>query len=177
MFAALYADGRLLDSDGETESVTVELNSDGDTAWRCRACGEDVTETAEGYATETDELVCWAYEPPADALPGPDFGDGPHDPERIPLSWCNAAGISVDPCADSVTVSLSVGDPRGAFTFTLSRIADDAPGDLAGRIVLHVPYPGEPLPHMPLAAVRPGTYLVGGQIGAQSRPTAARCAA
>jgi hypothetical protein len=159
MFAALYADGLPVDADAETESVTLEFGTGAGAAWRCRACGEDLTETTQGYAADTpDGSVCWASQ---DAPSGPEHSDRPHDPEPVPLSWCNGAGIRVDESADSVTLSLSVGDPRGAFTFTLRRIPEDAPGELAGRIVLHTPYPGESLPHMPLAAVRPGTYLVG----------------
>jgi hypothetical protein len=166
MFAALFADGRPVDSDPDTESVSLEFDTDGLPVWRCRACGEDLTETADGYEADPAGPVCWAYEPADDTESGPDYGEGPHDPERIPLSWCNRAGIRVDEAADSVTVSLSVGDPRGAFTFTLTRVPDDGAGDLAGRIVLHTPYPDEPCPHMPLTPVRPGTYLVGHPAGA-----------
>lgn len=69
-------------------------------------------------------------------------GDGPHSRERIAPSWVNCAGMSTDEKDDSVTVSISVGDPRGAFTFTVRRIPDNAESDLPGRLILHVPYPG-----------------------------------
>jgi hypothetical protein len=174
MFAALCADGLPIASDGETESVTLEFGTGAGALWRCRACGEDLTETTAGWAAEAaDGLLCAAYDPADGALTGSQ--EGRHDPERIPLSWCNGAGIRVDESADSVTLSLSVGDPRGAFTFTLRRICDDAPGELAGRIVLHTPYPGESLPHMPLTAVRPGTYLVGATPAAAAQLRPASC--
>lgn len=158
-----------------TESVSLEFDTDGAPVWRCRACGAELTETTDGYTTDDgsdgDGAVCWAYEPANDT--SPDFGEGPHDPQRIALSWCNQAGISLDSAADSVTVSVSVGDPRGTFTFTLTRIPDDAAGELAGRIVLHTPYPGEPWAHLPLSEVRPGSYVVGDRT---ARAAAARAA-
>ena len=174
MFAALYADGRLVDSDGDTESVGLELDT-GRALWCCRACGAELAETTSAYTTDTTDTtggpVCWAYEPAEDTGTGPGFGEGPHDPQRVPLSWCNHAGIQVDPGSDSVTVSVSVGDPRGAFTLTLSRVPDDAAGELAGRVVLHVPYPGQPLGHLPLAEVRPGSYAVGHPPAPVARPS------
>lgn len=91
----------------------------------------------------------------------PGYGKGPHVPERVPLSWVNSAAIDADDKDDSVTVSISVGDPRGAFTFTVRRIPDDAESDLAGRLLMHLPYPGHPLPHEPLTEHHPGIYLIG----------------
>jgi len=50
---------------------------------------------------------------------------------------------------------VSVGDPRGGFCFTVRRLRD-------GRIVIHMPYPKEGLPHMDTAElVGPGTLTVG----------------
>lgn len=97
----------------------------------------------------------------ADGRNRPDYGEGPHDPERIPLSWCNSAAVHTDESEDSVTVSISVGDPRGAFTFTIRRVPDDAEGDLAGRLIMHTPYTGEPMPHAALTVLHEGTHVVG----------------
>jgi hypothetical protein len=154
MFAALSVNGEpseILDEDG---SVTLEFDSYRP-QYRCRDCGVDLVETTGGFlpADGGDEDDCPAL--PADDDPRP------HDPERIPLSWCNGARITTDEADDAITVALSVGDPRGGFAVTIRRIPDDAPGDLAGRLVMHTPYPGEPLPHEQLSPLHPGTYLVG----------------
>lgn len=55
-----------------------------------------------------------------------------------------------------MSVSVSVGDPRGAFTFTIRRRPD------TGALLLHVPYAGEPMPHARLTELHPGTYEVNG---------------
>ncbi|WP_200826152.1 hypothetical protein [Kibdelosporangium aridum] len=139
------------------ERVGVEYSAE--SLFRCRACGEDLISTTEGLSTVSGEVDCRDFEPPD----GPDSDqlDGPHDPERVPLSWCNSAAVHSDESQDSVTVSISVGDPRGAFTFTIRRVPDDSDGDLAGQLVMHTPYVGEAAPHMPLAALHDGTYLIG----------------
>lgn len=72
---------------------------------------------------------------------------------RAPLAWVNHAGINLDRQHDSVTVRISVGDPRGAFAFTVSRHPD---GDLR----LSVPYPGEGAPHCELEQLNPGFYRI-----------------
>jgi len=146
MFSTLCVDGVTdLVDDGAPETVSLEFTATG--TYRCGMCGEDLVETVNGVESESDEPCC---------------GDE-HEPERVALSWCNSAAISVDEADDSVTVAISVGDPRGAFTFTVRRIPDDAAGELAGRLVLHLPYSAQPAPHMPLTALHDGTYLVGAQ--------------
>lgn len=71
------------------------------------------------------------------------------------LSWLNSAAIVLDYERDEASVSLSVGDPRGAFVFTIRRRPD------TGELLLHVPCPGEGLPHMPIQELRPGAYRIG----------------
>jgi len=66
----------------------------------------------------------------------------------------NSAAITFQPDDESVTVSISVGDPRGAFTMTVRRLTD-------GSLVLHVPHAGDSTPHMPLVEDHPGTYRIG----------------
>ena len=107
---------------------------------------------------DRDESADHGEDPDAGRL---DYGKGPHVPERAPLSWVNSAAIDADDKDDSVTVSISVGDPRGAFCFTVRRIPDHAESHLAGRLLMHLPYPGHPLPHEPLTEHHPGTYLIG----------------
>jgi len=147
MFSTLYVDGAPVDlMDDVPETVTVEFAAAAGT-YRCRACGEELAETVTGFEPDSGDPCC------AD--------DEEHDAERVPLSWCNSAAISVDESGDAVTVATSVGDPRGAFAFAIRRIPDDTAGDLAGALVMHVPYPMQPSPHMPLTPLHDGTYLVG----------------
>jgi len=118
---------------------------------RCRACGELVSSSGE----DGDDDECQENERDDDTF-------GPHDPAPVALNWVNHAGVSIDEEDDSVTLHISVGDPRGAFTLTVRRIPVDADNpELAGKLVMHVPYTGEPTPHVPLADLHPGTYIVG----------------
>ncbi|MFJ8965342.1 hypothetical protein ACIRG5_38750 [Lentzea sp. NPDC102401] len=137
----------------EDDSVTVSLEFPWENGpdRHCTRCGEDLVETSNGYEDDSGSSVC--DEDSGEALP--------HEAGQVPLSWVNSATIDADEAEDSVTVSISVGDPRGAFTFTLRRVPDDAVGDLGGRLVLHVPYPGEPCPHRQLTALHPGAFVVG----------------
>jgi len=74
---------------------------------------------------------------------------------RGPLAWLNSARITTNPKDDAVTCAVSIGDPRGAFAFTVRRLPD-------GRIIIHMPYPKEGLPHMETAELGgPGTLVVG----------------
>ncbi|MBV9011074.1 MAG: hypothetical protein JO272_03310 [Pseudonocardiales bacterium] len=160
MFAALYVNGEPFGlSDENPNTIRLEFDTESAPTYRCRACGDDLTETTNGYESEFNGLHCPDYAPTDDT--GPDYGEGMHDPERIPLSWCNSAGISTNEADDSITVSLSVGDPRGAFAFTITRIPDNANSDRAGRLILHAPYPGQPSPHKELTQIHAGVYVIG----------------
>src|ERR1043165_3369626 len=128
MFAELYVDGVICPVREECpEQVSLEFDRSAE--YRCRACGAELIETVDGLCTDSDEYLCPDYDP--SLSPDPDRVDGPHDPERNPLSWCNSATVSTDEADDAVTVSISVGDPRGAFTFTIRRVPDDVDGALA----------------------------------------------
>lgn len=50
-----------------------------------------------------------------------------------PIDWFNSAKIIVNPEADSVSLTISTGDPRGAFVWTIRRRPD------TGEILLHLP--------------------------------------
>ena len=159
----LSANGEMITTDEDSSVITFE-NAE-DTEWRCQACGESLDEDTDGYADESGSLVCAAYDPSTDpdtddVESAPDVGEGPHRRQRVPLAWANSAAIHTDPDGDSITVTISVGDPRGAMAFTLRRIPDDAPNN-GGRLLLHTPYPGEPLPHVELTTDHAGTYWVG----------------
>ena len=71
--------------------------------------------------------------------------------ERAPEAWCNSAGVDIR--KDSVQVWISIGDPRGAFVMEARKLED-------GRIVLHLPYPGESLPQMETEHLHGGTLVV-----------------
>ncbi|TQN32658.1 hypothetical protein FHX37_2635 [Haloactinospora alba] len=160
MFAGLTVDGEPVTVLDEDVSVRMEIDPDAcATEYRCRACGEKLSETPRGFETDRWGACCPEFEPTDDS--DPDFANGTHDPQRIALSWCNGAGITTDTEQDSVTVTLSVGDPRGAFALTIRRVPADADSELAGRLVMHVPYTGEPMSHMETTALHPGTYLLG----------------
>jgi hypothetical protein len=148
MYSTLTVDGDESQFIEDDAHVAVTF-SGSDATHRCVACGEDLTDTTQGYESELTGGTC----PCAD--------DDAHDPELVSLSWVNSAAILTDDGEDSVTVTISVGDPRGAFCFTVRRIPSDAPGDLAGRLVLHTPYPGMGMLHRPLTQLRPGTFVIG----------------
>lgn len=79
-----------------------------------------------------------------------------------PLAWLNHASVYASEEEDSVTVMISVGDPRGAFEFSVRRIPADADSELAGKLIMHVPYPEKATPHVPVRDLHPGTYLIEG---------------
>ncbi|KPM50258.1 hypothetical protein ACG83_41300 [Frankia sp. R43] len=153
---SVQVDGRTVDTvDDDHESVTVEIGGDG-TTYRCSSCGDALSETSDGrWLGESSGADC------PDADPDDAETGGGHVPEAVPLSWCNHAGVTADESEDSVTVHISVGDPCGAFTFTVRRVPDDADSVIAGRLLLHVPYPDAPCGHRPLTALHDGTYLIG----------------
>ena len=77
--------------------------------------------------------------------------EGTAYPATSPMQWCNSAGADIR--EDSVQVWISIGDPRGAFVMEARRLGD-------GRIVLHLPYPGESEPHMETEHLHGGTLVV-----------------
>nr|WP_042178998.1 hypothetical protein [Kibdelosporangium sp. MJ126-NF4] len=172
MFAELYVDGVICPVREECPD-SVSLQFDRWPEHRCRACGEELTETADGLCTDSGEYLCPDYDPSLG--PDSDCTDGPHDAERVPLSWCNSATLSTDQTDDAVTVSISVGDPRGAFTFTIRRVPDHVDGPLAGQLIMHVPYEDMTSPHMPLTQLHDGTCVIGNpyriHLMATGRPT------
>lgn len=77
--------------------------------------------------------------------------EGAAYPATSPMQWCNSAGVAIR--EDSVQVWISIGDPRGGFVMEARRLED-------GRIVLHLPYPGESAPHMETENLHGGTLIV-----------------
>jgi len=144
-----------IDEEGVSEPICehcggVEDDHDSAVDWEC-GCGAEV-DSLDGACPN-----CGAG-PPAETLqgcPGQDWsGTNTWEPVDPPLSWCKSAGVNTDPRDDAVTVSISVGDPRGGFTMTIRRLPD-------GRLVMYLPYPERSLLHLPLREIHPGTYEVG----------------
>jgi hypothetical protein len=83
--------------------------------------------------------------------------------ERVQVEWLDVAnGYSdglVNSCAidwtgEEFTVTISTGDPRGAFCMTVRQLSD-------GRRILHVPYADASMLHEDLTEDHPGTYVIG----------------
>jgi hypothetical protein len=106
---------------------------------RCKHCGQALND--DGDAVDGDADCIWQSADLED-------GQAPHVPEYIPGSFANSASVSVGD-DDSVTVTISVGDPRGAFAMQVHR-------NDAGELFLSVPDPSDGMPHMNLTAIRPG---------------------
>lgn len=85
------------------------------------------------------------------AIRNPDRENG--QPTSGPLSWMNSARITTDPKDDAVHCLVSVGDPRGAFCFTVRRLPD-------GRLIIHTPHPGEGWAHMETRQLHDGALVV-----------------
>lgn len=79
-----------------------------------------------------------------------DDEDARPDPAS-PDAWCNSAGIDVRD--NEVQVWISTGDPRGAFCMTIRKLD-------TGEMIMHLPYPGEGLPHEETEEIRPGTLII-----------------
>ena len=80
-----------------------------------------------------------------------DHGSTPAELERV-RALVNSAAI--DWSGDSLALSVSVGDPRGAFVLIVRQLDD-------GTRLMHVPHPDDSMPHMRLTELHPGTYRIG----------------
>jgi hypothetical protein len=130
----------------DLSSIHLNINEDSESRVTCSTCNaalEDPTGTHDWRDQDEGDWRC------------PEGRHGRHAPVEDPLSWIKSASIWPDPDKESLTVAISVGDPRGAFCMTI-RKADD------GRIFLDVPYAKMPMSHLPLHdTLAPGTYRVG----------------
>lgn len=103
----------------------------------CPECGNEIWDDGDGWD---------GHEPDCDRDGTP--------PDMGPSDIVNSAAITFDPGDCAVHVSISVGDPRGAFVMTIRRLTD-------GRLLLHTPYAGMISAHMPLREIAPGTFEIG----------------
>lgn len=87
----------------------------------------------------------YGYDEPAEAEPG----------KSLPGNWI---GMSTKPEDESVSVQISLGDPRGCLTMTVRRVRDE---DGNERLLLRVPNPDDSTPHVTMREIAPGTYQIG----------------
>ena len=80
-------------------------------------------------------------------------GDFSDDDLAMPLGWMNSASIVTDADDDAVRFFVSVGDPRGAFQFTVRRMPD-------GELLIQTPTTGDSFLHRPLRELFPGTLQI-----------------
>lgn len=85
-------------------------------------------------------------------ISNPDVENG-FEVDAGPLDWFNSARMETNPDEDEVSFYISMGDPRGAFAFTVRRLPD-------GRIIMHTPAETDSLLHMPIKKVAPGTFEI-----------------
>ena len=78
--------------------------------------------------------------------------------DAISNGYTNGAvnSAAIDWTGDSISVTISTGDPRGAFAMTV-RVMDD------GTVLMHLPHPSDGMLHEPLHELHPGTYRIGSE--------------
>lgn len=161
----------------EGESITVSFDDSGP---RCQHCGETIADYGDngwqgeeggkdcpGNTTECEEcdgigtlFPNWPEDKETqEDCPNPtcDRGTvnlGHEPPERETVeTFANSAGIHVSNDGTELSVTISVGDPRGAFSMTVRKLPD-------GRMILHVPYADMPMGHRDLVEMHPGTFEI-----------------
>jgi hypothetical protein len=141
--------GEPVESDGSADaednpSVGIYYDYNAEQVYQCKHCYEELTEYADGFTDEKfGSLTCH------------DDDKQRHEVEESELidasRWLHSARVQVN--GDSVVASMSVSDPRGAFTFTMRMMPN-------GELMLYVPHPDDSSPHAKLTEVRPGAYKV-----------------
>lgn len=143
-------------------SVQLSINEEGDKPqYRCSGCDEE-TDTPENHGGEGCDgsgnfIDCVEHVLDADGDCEHCDGTGEievHEWDEVPLHWVNSASIHADPSCDRIMVTISVGDPRGAFVMSVERMSD-------GELRLSVPHEHMSMPHMPLQERGPGWFKVG----------------
>lgn len=123
------------------DAVTVDLpGMDDEPEIECQFCQRQIFDNGGGEWLATLMKTAWCPGAPA------------HWPKNRPLDWANWASLKIDEEEDSITMYVSIGDPRGAFSFTVRRVDD--------RVILHLPHPGESTPHARTKEIADGTLEV-----------------
>lgn len=139
-------------------SVQLSINEDGDLPqFHCANCGEESDDQMDDPCDGSGEIKdCPEHIVDKDGDCESCDGSGEieiHEWETIPLHWANSASIHARPDRDEIQVTISVGDPRGAFVMTVER-RDDG-------LYLSVPHAGMGMSHMPLTERSAGWFKVG----------------
>jgi len=100
------------------------------------------------------EEEIWVEDLESVRISNPDKENG-YDETHGPIDWMNSAAIRLDRDDDAVHLTISVGDPRGAFVFTVRRRPD------TGELLMHLPTPDQGMLHERLTEIHPGTYKIG----------------
>jgi hypothetical protein len=185
---AVTVDGcNVNNADETTEIVTEDMpdvhvsfpGEEGNDEWRCTLCGErtydrdDDDNNGRCDQTECEECEGWGSFL-ADGTPdnkgaadstecatceGTGFGSK-HNYEADAHMWVNSASVIVND--DAVMVTISVGDPRGAFVMRVENITyTNDEGDEVTELRLSVPTPADTMPHMGLVPLgSPGYYRI-----------------
>lgn len=127
-----YADGDTIPLSDQCHGVECEA---------CDGVGQIWPEgTTDFHGTEsTDCAVCKST------------GNGAHAWEPEPHGWANSARIDASDTY-RITVTISVGDPRGAFAMSVERTPD-------GELTLSLPDPSDSMPHMGLVPLNGRGYF------------------
>ena len=119
---------------------------------RCKHCTEPIAEyPGVGWVHDASgSTPCAGEEDDPDggrATPG----------TSLPGNWI---GLSTDPEKESVSVQISLGDPRGCLEMTVRRWENPETGQRG--LLLSLPHPDDSTPHVDLTEWHPGTYFIGG---------------
>jgi hypothetical protein len=126
--------------------------------WRCVHCGDrfaDEAAGADGTCMYSDTCTVPVDVTGHDCNTDHEHCVCHHDlvNEAEPFSWVNSAGIHFDEAKDQIDLSISLGDPRGAFVMSVFRLPN-------GQIRMEVPHPEDGFLHLPLRQIGTAVYIV-----------------
>lgn len=119
---------------------------------RCVECGDALrwVESKEVWVGENGDECCEEFEPAdPDAPIGPDnpaYGNGPHQPQRMPFEWLDDATIQLQPPDGGATewVEVSITVLGGTVKLRVEHVIDEGDRhELAGKLILHMTQPGD----------------------------------
>ena len=126
-----------------------------------RVIGDDVEKSGilfDGGASADEDCIVAVTNPDRENGIRPQNEEG--EEVEQPIDWFNSAKIIVNPEADSVSLTISTGDPRGAFVLTVRRRPD------TGEILLHMPVREGDDNHEDVDCLHEGTWVI-----SRSRPS------
>lgn len=156
MFAMLHYNGdapeSMLEEDGH---LTVAFDWEKDRKqYRCWNCDTVFTDEEDAEDEECADTECSTGHDCDEVEPTEEPCVFTHHlvEETEPLSWVNSVGIHFNEEADQIDLSISLGDPRGAFVMRVYRT------DKGLR--MGVPHPNDSVLHLPLREINDGFYAV-----------------